>query len=301
MKILKIFLLSAALFISFILQNCKAPTSENIQSKVETDITPQSAETPIEQENKIQLPTTGKVEFKGVSFTYNSQMFEKVEVEEVSEQPLEEETDKPNENFPKHLEFYFSQTDSTNHSIEKGRIAVVPMENYRQMFAVSNHMTKAFDENLMNLEKLLADKNFRENGQIPFMPFYDAEQEFIAKVEHIPFQNGKSLCFLTQYVQENTLINNENIDYYCQGFTNDRRNYVLAVFPVSISFLPKNEYVDEFEGYKIPETIWNKNDEKRYKNYISKITKRLDDLDSDKFEPSLNSFKKIINSLKIEK
>ena len=243
------------------------------------------------------------VNFKGVSFNYNPQIFGAVKMEEADEQPLEREDDKPNENFPKHLEFYFSQTDSFNQSIDKGNISVVPMENYRQMFAVSSRMTKAFDVNLKDLEKLLANKNFRDNGQIPFMPFYDAEQEFIAKVEHIPFQNGRSLCFLTQYVQETTLINNEQIGYYCQGFTDDKRNYVIAEFPVSVSFLPKDVYVDEFEGYKMPQTSWNmnKNETKQYEDYISKITKRLNDLDFDKYEPSLNSFRKIIGSLKIEK
>lgn len=305
---IKTFLLSGLFSASLFLQSCNSSIADNSKAQNEQSVVQEQCCNAANSGNSLPeikraVTNSQTVSFKDVSFTYNPQTFGEVKSEEVAESPMEDETEKPGENFPKHAEFYFSQMDSMNHTIDKGRIAVVPMENYRQMFAISNHMTKAFNENLKNLEKLLANKNFRDNGEIPFMPFYDVHEQFTAKVEHIPFQNGKSLCFLTQYVQEDDLINNEEIDYYCQGFTNDKRNYVLAVFPVSVSFLPKNEYVKEFEGYKIPETTWNmnKNEEKSYKSYISKITKRLDDLDSDKYEPSLNSFKKIISSLKIEK
>jgi len=281
-------------FASFALLSCNSVISQNSETEIKS-------ETP--QPRKEAIPKQQKVEFKGVSFTYNPQIFGEVKLEEVAESPLLNETDKPGEDFPKHSEFHFEQLDSINRPIDKGRIVVIPIENYRKMYALSTQLVKGFDENLKNLQKALVNKDFRDNGEIPFMPFYDAHQEFLAKVEHISFQKGKSICFLTQYAQETNLINNEDIRYYCQGITNDGTNYVLAEFPVNVSFLPKDFYVKEFEDYQLPEITWNmnKNELKQYENYISKITKRLENLPSDKYDPNLSYFQEIISSLKIEK
>lgn len=294
-------LFSATLF----LHGCKRASADDLKIRNEQSLVQNQPDDLARADNaapKTERPRANSqtVNFKGVSFNYNPQIFGAVETEEVTEDEPLYETEKPGENFPKHLEFYFKQTNAANHSTDKGRIAVVSLENYRRMFAASNEMTEGFDENLKNLRKVLANKNFRHNGEIPFMPFYDAHQYFVAKVEHISFQNGKSLCFLTQYMQESYLINNEDISYYCQGMTNDGKNYFLAVFTVNVSFLPKDYYAKEFEDYKIPQTSWNKKEAEQYKNYISKTTRRLEDLPSDKYEPNLKFFEEIISSLKIE-
>ena len=282
-------------FACSLLQSCKSATSE----AVDTQITVEVAK-PLKsiQEEAITKQSSGKVEIKGISFKYDQQTFDEIEIEEVlKDQPLEQATDKPGENFPRHLEFYLNKG-----SENEGRIAVIPIDNYRQMFAVSSELVKAFDENLNNLQQILKDKNFRDNGKIPFMPFYDATQVFIAKVEHVSFQTGKSLCFLTQFDQDLNLINNDGIGYYCQGITDDKRNYIFAFFPVNVSFLPKDYYTEEFESYKTPTRGFIKTGDelKQYENYISKITKKLENLSADKYEPSLKSYKEIISSLKIK-
>lgn len=238
---------------------------------------------------------SGRVNFKGISFSYNRQVFGKVKIEEINEAPLESADDKPGENFPKHVEFTF---EKTKHS-SGARIAIIQIANYRRMFAVSKGMTKAFDENLAAVQKVLKNKGYRVKDQIPVMPFYDAHQTFTAKVKHISFQNGNGILFLTQIDHEASLINNEGLTYYFQGMTTDRRNYIFAVFSARISFLPDSWAATEFEGYKLL-GYYKEGDVKGYEEYVSKMTKRLENLPPEKYEPHLKYFEEIISSLNVK-
>lgn len=281
---------------SLVLQSCDSAVSQSSNSEVKSE-TPQS--------QKDEFPKQQNVNFNGVSFTYNPQILGKVKTEEITEdQPLEMETDKPDENFPKHLEFYFKQIDLMKHSIDKGRIVVVPIEDYRRMYPISNehNYREQFDERLKGLQKVIKDKNYRMGNQIPFIPFRDVSQTFQKKVNHFSFQNGKGIFFLTQFDIETTLVNNEGLTYCFQGISNDGRNYILAEFSLSVSFLPKNYDADEFEGYKLSDA-YSGNEPKgnTYKDYVLRIAKRLDNLKPDEFEPNLNQIEEIISSLKVEK
>lgn len=279
-------LIFGAVISSFIFQSCSVGSSS-----VEFTF-----ETPTPSPQFVSIST--KIEYNGVSFTHDPRAVGDAEAKTVNEdQPLEMESDKPGENFPKHIEFSFGK-DSTN----KNRIAVVPIAEHRKMYAVSKKLTGSFDEKHKNLRKALDDENFRIDNEVPFIPFYDARQTVIAKVKKIPFQNGKSLCFLTQYEQETSLVNNEGIEYYCQGITTDEKYYFLAKFPLNVSFLPKDSYPEEFEGYKLPKILWNmsKDEVTQYEKYISKITTRINKLSPEEFEPNLNELEKIISTLKIE-
>lgn len=298
MKILKIFLLFAALFISCILQNCKATTSENIQSKVETEITAQPTETPIKQDNKIQFSTTNRVEFRGVSFNYNPRVFEKVEAEDVAERPLEYETDLPDYVAPQHFLFTLKAKNQS-----EAVIAIYPIEDYRRVWIpVEKNDSGQFDKNLRDVKKFIANKNFRVKGEIPYLPYNAGQQTFEAKVRNFSFQSGKGVFFLIQGVQEEAIVNNEQLEYDFQGISEDSKYYILAQFSAKVSFLPDNYHGGKFEDYTIPDSMnWSKSERKKYNEYIAKITKRLENLPSDKYEPNLKYFEEIISSLKIEK
>lgn len=294
---LKIFL-SFAFFVScLLLQDCSSATSENSQSKVEPKATPQPTAILPEQENKIQLPSTGKVAFKGVSFTYNPQIFEIQSESIIHESPLQNESDKPGGEFPTHIVFTLQIKDKL---IEpEAKIKIMPIADYRRMYAISKGYTEAFDKNLDNLRKVLIDKKFRVKNEIPFIDFYDAHQTFEAKVRLFSFQSGKGILFLSQINQETLLVNNKLLTYYFQGITTDGKNYVTAELPVSVSFLPDSSDVFEFEGYKLC-CPYTKDSIKEYEKYISKITKRLENLPPNEFEPNLDELEKIISTLKIE-
>lgn len=272
----------------FIIQSCNIVDSSNVESKI-------AMQTPTPQNENV---SEKKIEFKGVSFTYNPQIFGEVETEEKAEQPLELESDKPDNVAPKHILFSLKTSNE-----RESDIAVYPIEEYRRVWKrVEKNNTFYFDEQLKNLKKALKDKDFRVKNEVPHIRYYDAHQAIIAKSKHIRFQNGKSLCFLTQIEQDRSIINNEKTEYYCQGITDDEKYFFLAVFSIKISFLPKDFYVDDFEGYKIPERVnLTKKEETQYKNYISKLTERINNLSDQDFEPNLNELEKVISTLKIEK
>lgn len=290
----KIFIISG-IFLGLVIQGCNSADSRNLDLEIAVQTpTPQTA-----------IITEKKVEFKGVSFTYNPKISGEVETEEINEdRPLERETDKPGENFPKHLAFYFKQMDSMNHPKPKGRIVIIPIENYRQMYAVCKSCIESFDEQLKGIQKVSANEKFRIEKQMPFIPFYDASQAFQNKVKRISFENGKGFFFLTQFLIESQYINNEELEYIFQGVTNDKRYYILAQFSVRAACLPDDYDANGFEGYKIPTYFFadkSGQNQKHYNEYLSKIAGRLEKLPQNEFEPNLNQLEKIISTLKIEK
>ncbi|MGI8467626.1 MAG: hypothetical protein ACR2N3_04160 [Pyrinomonadaceae bacterium] len=211
---------------------------------------------------------------------------------------MENETDKPGGEHPKHISFNIKIANQK----QEGTLKILPIEDYRRMYAISKHYTKIFDEKLIDLQKSLKNKNFRRNGQIPFIPYYDAEQRFQAKIENFSFQNGKGFFFLTQYDQDYfDPVTNEDLTYIYQGISDDGKNYILAEFPVSVSFLPNNYDAVEPEDDKLLRRWTANGDVRSYGKYVAKITKRLNDLPPDEFQPNLKCYEEIISSLKIEK
>lgn len=274
----KIFLLVALFSTSLFLFGCKSADADSIPIK-----TPESL-----QENRT-------VNFKGVTFSYNPKIFGEVKSEEVAEFRLENETDKPENVAPQHIRFFLKNQN------REAMLAVYPIEDFRRVWAsVEKNNTKIFGDQLSGLQKVIKDTNFRLNNEIPYIPFIDGSQMFQAKVNRGSFKNGKGIFFLTQYHFEHTIVNNKELKYYFQGITNDNKYYVLAVFDVEAAFLPKDSDALEFDDYKLPLSFGEK-DEKPYKEYVQKITRRLEYLSSSEFEPHLKQIDELISTLKIVK
>lgn len=188
----KIYFLLVLLLLSLVLQSCNSNTAQ----KVDTDIVSETSPTPTQTPQNENLPQSAKVEFKGVSFTYNPQIFEIKSESIIHETPLQDETEKPGGEFPTHIVFTL---EAKNKLIEpKLTIKIMPIADYRRMYAISKSYTEAFDKNLDNLRKVLIDKKFRVKNEMPFIEFYDAHQTFEAKVRHFSFQSGKGILFLSQ-------------------------------------------------------------------------------------------------------
>lgn len=276
---------------------CSSNNRQNAQPKIEIVNTTTSNQT-----KQSKTPTgSGKVDFKSVSFNYNPQIFDEIKPQEVEASPMLNETDKPGAEYPRHISFDIKLAGGN----QKGTLKILPIEDYKKMYAISKSYTDAINENFADLKKIIKDTNFRlrgrlRNGEIPFIEFYDAHQTFQAKVKKFSFQNGQGIFFLTQINQEALLISNELTYYYFQGITNDEKYYILAEFPIKVSFLPDNYDADEFEGYKLSASM-NDAEYKLYKEYLAKVTKRLEDLPPDDFQPNLKYFEEIISNLKIEK
>lgn len=277
-------------FTSLVFLNCNSATSQNLN--IETE-----GESPKPQP-RVEIPKHEIVNFEGVSFTYNPQVFGKVKSELVAEQFLENETDKPDGVEPRHRLFTFDlsmpYSDMT--------VAVYPIDDFPRMYAVNKSSVEAAKKNTGNLRKVLKDKDFRVENQIPFLPFRDAHQTFQVKVNYFDFQNGKGILFLTFWDTEIEFPSNRQLRYTFEGITADGEYYVLGEMPISVAFLPENSS-DEFEGYKIP---WNENFDaktvfKQIDEANKKVAKRLETLPQNELNPNPKYFEEIISSLKVEK
>lgn len=294
--ILTLILFPASLF----LQACATTNADGIAPQSEIAFQNQS-----EQENKTVF-ANGKVNFKGVSFNYNSQIFGEVEAEEIlKEMPMEDETEKPGWNFPKHIIFRFKNTNPEN----EAAIRILPIEDYRRMYAVSKDNIEWLDKYLKDVQGTIKNKNYRtsRNKEVPFLPYMDASQLIKVKVKHSPFKGGKGFFFLTEYSQDyGDLVTNEALSYIFQGISDDGKYYVMAWFPVTVSFLPVNweaAHKKGFEGYIFPDNYLadKANNEKRYNQYLAKISKRLENLPPKEFNPNLQEIEEIIASLKVDR
>jgi hypothetical protein len=284
----KLSILSLA-FVIFAMQGCNSAASYGARTAIQSETPPPKKES---------VASLQKVEFRGVSFTYDPQIFAEVRTQEIAETPLMDATEKPDNVAPQHLLFKLKSSKVDR----EAAIYIFPIDDYRRMYSISKGYTEQFDEDLKDLQKVLENKNYRQENQIPFIPLWDSSQSFQQKVKHASFKNGKGIFFLTQFDIEPSLVNNEGLTYVFEGITDDRKKYILAEFPAGVSFLPRDFSVIEFDGYELPEYFYaDKSNEKRYNEYRAKIVKRLEALKPNEFEPNLNSLEEIISSLKIEK
>lgn len=72
---------------------------------------------------------------------------------------------------------------------------------------------------------------------LPAVPFFNAAQLFASNIQTISFQNGSGIRFLTEYGQYPAPVNNHEMFYHFQGFTNDGEYYIVAIFPITAPVL----------------------------------------------------------------
>ncbi|MBE0671018.1 MAG: hypothetical protein IH588_10550 [Anaerolineales bacterium] len=73
--------------------------------------------------------------------------------------------------------------------------------------------------------------------QLPAVPFFNAAQVFASNIQAISFQNGSGIRFLTEYAQYAAPVNNHELIYHFQGFTDDGEYYIVAILPVTVPVL----------------------------------------------------------------
>jgi hypothetical protein len=243
------------------------------------------------------------VRYEGVGFAYHTSLASEIKSEIKLASPLTGETDKPEGVVPAHTSFtligsYASQHTSSYFAPE---ISIYPILKYKDALALSNNYVQSLEKDIQSLKAMLAEHPASPEKEIPFLPFgIDAMQSLHSHVKYINFKNGRGIMFLTQFNIEPSLINNQGLVYTFQGLTDDGLNYVSARFPVTVPFLPPSYEPGTFENYTLPTDFYGKDkvsNEENYKNYLTKITRKLDELPSDKFEPRLTLLENLIRSL----
>jgi hypothetical protein len=137
-------------------------------------------------------------------------------------------------------------------------------------------------------------------GQLPWVPFFNAAQVFFTDYRTISFQNGDGVHFLTEYAQYFAPVNNHELIYHFQGFTDDGEYYIIAIFPITNQYL-----ADTGEpGANIPAggvQFPDVNDENPdFEGYYASITDLLNGAPTESFTPSIEQLDSLIESIQIE-
>lgn len=279
---------------------CSPATSQNSNIVSEANI-PQNNKPNTQSTPEKVVFKSGKVDFKGVSFKYNSKILGNVTAEEIPDYPLEDPDFRPDGVEPRHVLFTF---DCKGTYCWEGFVAIYPLEDFPRMYAVNKDMMQGMEEEIEALRKVVNDKHVRYENQIPYLRWVDAEQSFQTNVKLSKFDKGNGIYFVTYLSTEMALISNDHLRYIFEGITDDGKYYVLADMPVSVKFFPDGS-LEEFEGYERKFLFEDQPccgaEKDRYKNYVSNITKRLEKLPASGFRPDLKHVERIIESLRIEK
>lgn len=129
-------------------------------------------------------------------------------------------------------------------------------------------------------------------GQIPFLPPFNAGQLLRTQIAFVDFQNGRGVRFLTEYAQYAAPINNTDLFYTFQGLTDDGKYYVAAILPVSHPALPA-------DATQIPggdaDAFAN-----AYETYANDMALQLAGYGAAEFTPNLALLDALIASLQVE-
>ena len=179
---------------------------------------------------------------------------------------------------PAHTEVYLSGYVLSD-VFQEPRIYLYPVESLTEA-------NPAAGEQVETLRALLADPTAVEHdGALPMLPLMNASQMMQAQVQWLDFGNGAGIRYLTQVGQEAAQINNKDLFYTFQGFTDDGSIYVAAILPVTNAML---------DAAAAPVDANADNSA-----HITNTTIALDQATVDSFAPSLDQLDAMIASIEV--
>ncbi len=194
---------------------------------------------------------------------------------------------------PAHLQITL-QDYSLGSSFHVPQIFVYPAPDY----AAEN---PAAADSLKRLQMILSNPGGQyTNDQYPHIPFFNAGQVFAAQEKTLSFNGGSGIRFVTQYAQDVSPINNGGLFYHFEGLTSDGKNYIVAILPVNLSFLPTDNNPDSPvppSGIAFPQNNARGSD---FENYFKQVTDQINATAPDQFNPSLNTLDALIQSISIQ-
>jgi hypothetical protein len=212
-----------------------------------------------------------RVEFNGISFTYDSTLARNVTARHV---PRGEHMGTP---LPDYIEFDFDP-DHTN--AFPGRDTGIRVFRVRDLQQV-NGMYKA---------AVAAHEP---------MPLINATRVLRVQDKLLSFQNGKGERAIVHYAQELGPLTNEGLFYSYQGITDNGLYYVSATFPVAATFLPKT-FAEGFSGMP---TVGpgDAGSMAAYAEAVNRFnrdaTERLEQLPAADYQPNLQTLDALVRSL----
>jgi hypothetical protein len=269
----KIFVLSV---MALVMASCNLPTSATPGPQFETpDVTAVST-----------IPTGGVVILNNVSMTLPLGVAKDALTEMVSAN-----TDTNNspwwEIAPAHLKFVLTGYQLEDKFLEP-TITVYPADEYAKLDTIA---TKQID----NLKAILAGGPLTKQA-MPLVPYFNAGPAFASHMQVINFKNGRGVRMITQYDQYPAPVNNHELFYHFQGLTDDGKYYIVAVLPVTSSILAEDEKPESpVPSGGVPLPAGGGPDQP----YYDSVTKALDAMYEDSFNPSLFQLDALIQSITV--
>jgi hypothetical protein len=128
---------------------------------------------------------------------------------------------------------------------------------------------------------------------LPFLPIFNAAQQFFAQYKLISFAGGNGIRYLTQFSQFFDPINNHEMFYTFQGLTSDGKYWVSAILPVSDPVLPA-------DGNNPPNGQSQEEFGNNFPAYLDDLTTQLNAQPAEIFSPTLSMLDALVTSIRIQ-
>lgn len=164
------------------------------------------------------------------------------------------------------------------------RIEIYPARDYASLNASAA-------EQISQLTQLLQERPLTPEGNLPFIPLFNAAQVIRSRIHYLDFPSGSGIAYLTFYAQDAYPITNGELFYTFQGLTSDQKTYVSAILPVAQADLPDEIDNATFDYAAFIEQI---------ETYHAELTATLDSADDSSFTPAISALDALVQSLTIE-
>jgi hypothetical protein len=231
----------------------------------------------------------------GVSLTYETGAFSKVEIVELKKEPLPNPHDRLNVH-PANLLFLFYVDSQYAGSIKLYPLEDRSVEDLTTAYPELPERAAALARILQNRPPLPQHYPDGMPKEIPTIQNQMSAQYFLSHVRYLDFSWGSSIGFLVLYSQDaSNYAVGSRLDYQIQGINAVSKIAVSAYFSVNHPDLPhteKNGLVTDDRGEDLGEGD--------YLKYLTRMEKFLDGKSEATFRPPLDSIQKLVGSLRFE-
>jgi hypothetical protein len=164
-------------------------------------------------------------------------------------------------------------------------ISVYPVERFSQM------LPDSVPQRVAAMQALIGGGAYGKS--IPFLPVFNAAQEFYVQNSLLTFQNGSGIRFVTQFSQYADPINNHEAFYAFQGLTADGKYWISVFLPVSNPLFletgdnpPNGQTWDQFSN--------------NFDVYIADLKTQLNNQQPAGYTPALAGMDALVRSIRIQ-
>jgi hypothetical protein len=247
----------------------------------------------------------GLVQYNGVRLSFDPKFVSEVIARTIDESLASAENASPPDTiYPRHIAFELvNVSGAPSKSFIKADLRVYPVDAFQRAFAADPKTAKDVSQTITRLKTLLHNRNPSFRGEMPMLPLLSGYLAFRSHTALVRFNGGSGFVFVTQGQQDEIPINNQNLSYEFQGLTDDGHYLVTAEFPVAAPFLEYNRDNANYGG-KVHECNCFEGPryerfKREYRAYVQVIKGRLDSLPAQKFEPSLELYDRLLQSIQI--